>query len=100
MELNQERWQESVDKKLDVLTEVLEKLARIDERMLSTFRRMDAYDETQRELTNRLIDTEKRVADMESKNTGQVVKLDWFERLFWIVIVGGVTILLNVGLGV
>lgn len=96
---NDQSWQDRVDKKLDVLTEVVEKLARIDERMLSTFRRMDTYDETQRELTKRLSDNEKRVADMESKSTGQVVKLDWMERLVWIVIVAAVPFLLNSGLG-
>ena len=89
---NDQSWQDRVDKKLDVLTEVVEKLARIDERMLSTFRRMDTYDETQRELT-------KRVADMEAKSTGQVVKLDWMERLAWIAIVAAVPFLLNSGLG-
>ena len=89
---NDQSWQDRVDKKLDVLTEVVEKLARIDERMLSTFRRMDTYDETQRELA-------KRVADIEAKSTGQVVKLDWMERLAWIAIVAAVPFLLNSGLG-
>ena len=99
MAFNDQSWQDRVDKKLDILTEVVEKLARIDERMLSTFKRMDTYDDSQRELAKRVAENEKRVADMESKSTGQVVKLDWMERLVWIVIVAAVPLILNSGLG-
>ena len=100
MSSTEQNWQDRVDKKLDMLTEVIEKLARIDERMLSTFTRMDRYDDEQREIEKQLANNEKRIAEIEAKSTGQVVKLDWIERVFWIVIVAIVTFFLNNGLGV
>lgn len=90
MESNDNRL-DRIEVKLDEMKEALVTLARIDERMISLFRRMDSYDESQRDLI-------KRVTDIENKSTGQSSKVDWIERVIWVCLVGAITIFFNMGM--
>jgi len=69
---------ERMEKKLDNLADALVSLVRMEERMVTLFRRMDSYDENQREIG-------KRIGTLEhsTNNNGQMLR--FVERLFWIV---------------
>ena len=44
---------ERIEKKLDTLSDAVVSLARMEERMITLFKRMDNYDENQREMGKR-----------------------------------------------
>lgn len=69
---------ERIEKKLDTLSDAVVSLARMEERMITLFKRMDSYDENQREMGKRLGSLEKSVG-----SNGQALR--FAERLFWIV---------------
>lgn len=66
-----------IEEKLDKVSEAIVSLARMEERMITLFKRMDAYDERQ-------VDLEKRVAKVE---VGQG-STAWVERVVWVIVVG------------
>ncbi len=72
---------ERIEKKLDQMAEAIVTLARMEERMVTLFRRMDNYDAIQTALTDRVTKLEKNAGV-----NGQALR--FAERLFWIVTAG------------
>lgn len=70
---------ERIEKKLDEMGEAIVALARMEERMVSLFKRMDSYDKSQSRNTERLEKLEK----VQGFN-GQTLR--FVERVFWIII--------------
>jgi hypothetical protein len=66
-----------IEEKLDKVGEAIISLARMEERMITLFRRMDNYDQNQTAI-------EGRVNKIEVANAGSA----WVERIVWL-IVGG-----------
>lgn len=83
---------ERIEKKLDGLAEAVVSLARMEERMITLFKRMDSYDENQREMGKRLGHLEKSAGA-----NGQALR--FAERLFWIVAAAGVSYLFMITKG-
>jgi predicted nuclease with TOPRIM domain len=73
-----EDWQSRLEKKIDRLEEAVVQLARMEERMVTLFNRMDKYDEENERLENRL---EK----LESTSTRRSTVFDLVNKAFWIV---------------
>jgi hypothetical protein len=69
---------ERIEKKLDEVGQAIVALARMEERIITMFKRMDSYDETQREIG-------KRVGYLEKSTNTNGQMLRFAERLFWIV---------------
>ena len=74
---------ERIEAKLDSVGEALVALARLDERMITLFRRMDTLDEQQNKQSNRLVKLEGSVGSNGAS-------LRFAERVFWIVVTAGV----------
>lgn len=74
---------ERIEKKLDEMSEAIVALARMEERMVSLFKRMDTYDTVQSRLSERL----ERLERAQGIN-GQTLR--FAERVFWIVVSAGV----------
>lgn len=70
---------ERIEKKLDEMGEAIVALARMEERMVSLFKRMDSYDKSQARNIERLEKLEK----VQGVN-GQTLR--FAERVFWIII--------------
>ena len=70
---------ERIEKKLDEMGEAIVALARMEERMVSLFKRMDSYDKAQTRNIERLDKLEK----VQGVN-GQTLR--FAERVFWIII--------------
>ena len=70
---------ERIEKKLDEMGEAIVALARMEERMVSLFKKMDAYDANQVR-TNERIDRLEKVQGVN----GQTLR--FAERVFWIII--------------
>jgi hypothetical protein len=67
-----------IETKLDQMAEAIVSLARMEERMVTLFKRMDNYDTNQSQLSERVRKVENSVG-----SNGQVLR--FAERLFWIV---------------
>lgn len=74
---------ERIEKKLDTLSEAVISLARMEERMITLFKRMDTYDTNQTNM-------DKRVGKLEQHVSTNGQSLRFAERLFWIVATSGV----------
>ena len=74
---------ERIEKKLDQVGDAIVALARMEERMITLFRRMDTLDADQAAQGRRLTLVESRVG-----NNGQALR--FAERVFWIVATSGV----------
>jgi hypothetical protein len=75
--------------KIDELTKVVTTMARIEERMVTLFKRMDAYEIRHGSLDDRL-------ASMESGSTRHGVVFGLFDKLFWLALGGGLAFLIKV----
>lgn len=75
---------ERIEKKLDQMGEAIIALARMEERMITLFKRMDSLDQEQTQQGRRLQLMEGKVG-----NNGQTLR--FAERVFWIVVAAGVT---------
>jgi phage shock protein A len=64
-----------IEEKLDKVGEAIISLARMEERMITLFKRMDMYDQQQQAL-------ESRVANIEVKSASS----EWIERVVWLVV--------------
>ena len=82
--MSEEQRLERIEKKLDQMSEAIVSLARMEERMVTLFRRMDAYDERQSEMGKRVETLEKRQGI-----NGQTLR--FAERLFWIIAAAGIS---------
>ena len=74
---------ERIEKKLDQVGDAIVALARMEERMITLFKRMDSLDQEQTQHGRRLQIVESKVG-----NNGQALR--FAERLFWIVATAGV----------
>ena len=82
--MSEENRLERIEKKLDEMSKAIISLARMEERMVTLFKRMDAYDDQQDKLSERL-------AKVEKVSGADGVTLRFLERIFWIVVTAGVT---------
>lgn len=69
---------ERMEEKLDKLQEAVVALARMEERMVTLFNRMDKYDDEQK-------DNRQRIEALESRTGLNGQTLRFAERIFWIV---------------
>lgn len=82
--MSEENRLERIEKKLDEMSKAIISLARMEERMVTLFKRMDAYDDQQDKLSERL-------SKVEKVSGADGVTLRFLERIFWIVVTAGVT---------
>jgi len=75
---------ERIEQKLDDMSKAIVSLARMEERMVTLFKRMDSYDDTQSKLSD-------RVSKIEKVSGADGVTLRFLERIFWIVVTAVVT---------
>ena len=75
-----------IEAKLDKMSEAITTLARMEERMITLFKRMDTLDATQDDQGDRLRKIEGKVG-----NNGQALR--FAERVFWIFLAAGVSYL-------
>lgn len=74
---------ERIERKLDEVGQAIVALARMEERMITLFKRMDGLDQEQTQQGRRLQVVESKVG-----NNGQALR--FAERVFWIVVTSGV----------
>ena len=79
---------ERIEKKLDEVGQAIVALARMEERMITLFKRMDSLDAEQGNQDRRLRMIEGRVG-----NNGQMLRFG--ERIFWIVVTAGIAYAFN-----
>jgi hypothetical protein len=72
-----------MEEKLDRLSEAVVAMARMEERMLTIFKRMDKFDSCLQKIDDRLDETERQAIAR-----GQ--KIAFAERLFWMICTGAV----------
>ena len=77
---------ERIEKKLDEVGQAIVALARMEERMITLFKRMDRLDQEQTQHDHRLQLVESRVG-----SNGQALR--FAERVFWIVVSAGIAYL-------
>ena len=82
---------ERIEAKLDSVGEALVALARLDERMITLFKRMQTLDDQQSDQSNRLVKLEGNVGSNGAS-------LRFAERCFWIVLAAVVTFAFKGGL--
>lgn len=82
------QWQTRIETKLDEVGKAIVALARMEERMITLFKRMDTLDDEQARQSARLLNVESKVV-----NNGQALR--FAERVFWIVVTAGVAYLFN-----
>ena len=68
-----------IEEKLDKVGEAIISLARMEERMITLFKRMDTYDQQQTIL-------ESRVTTIEVKAATSSEKVNWVDKVIWIFI--------------
>lgn len=81
---------ERIEKKLDEVGQAIVALARMEERMVTLFRRMDLYDSAQNEISVRVNKLEQSTG-----TNGQMLR--FAERVFWIGVTAGAAVLFNQG---
>jgi hypothetical protein len=72
-----------MEDKIDRMSQAIIAMARIEERMITVFKRLDAFDETAKKIDARMDEAEKQAI-----SRGQ--KIAFAERLFWMVLSGAV----------
>ena len=80
---------ERMENKIDELTKVVTSMARIEERMITLFKRMETYEFRHDNLDSRIGDVEKTVT-----KTGVVDTV--LEKGFWVVVGGGIAYVVKV----
>lgn len=73
---------ERIESKLDTLSDAVVSLARMEERMITLFKRMDKYDDGQTKLTD-------RVSAVEKVTVQRGVVYQIFDKAFWLVVGAG-----------
>jgi hypothetical protein len=79
-----------IEEKLDRVSEAIVSLARMEERMITLFKRMDTYDTKQDIL-------ETRVSKIEVNNATQTGSSTWTDKVVWIIIAAGLTAFFTIG---
>ncbi len=72
-----------IEEKVDKLSEAVVELARIEERMITIFKRLDSYEG----VFNKI---DERMDDMEKQSIARGQKIAFAERFFWMVCTGAV----------
>lgn len=80
---------ERMENKIDDLTKVVTSMARIEERMITLFKRMETYEFRHDNLDSRIVEVERTVT-----KTGVVDTV--LEKGFWVVVGGGIAFLVKV----
>ena len=79
-----------IEQKLDKMADAIVSLARMEERMVTLFKRMDAYDTKQDDLSD-------RVTELEKTSNARGLIFSWGERVVWILVTLGLTAYFNNG---
>jgi SMC interacting uncharacterized protein involved in chromosome segregation len=80
---------ERMENKIDELTKLVTSTARIEERMITLFKRMETYEFRHDNLDSRIVEVEKTIT-----KTGVVDQV--LEKGFWVVIGGGIAYVVKV----
>jgi len=80
---------ERMENKIDELTKVVTSMARIEERMITLFKRMETYEFRHDNLDGRIVEVEKTIT-----KTGVVDQV--LEKGFWVVVGGGIAYVVKV----
>ena len=81
-----------IEDKLDNLAEAVISLARMEERMITLFNRMEGYEQKHDNL-------DVRVTDIEKDGAGQESKVAWIERVRGVALAAVIAFLVNNELG-
>jgi len=81
---------ERMEKKLDTLSEAVVSLARMEERMITLFKRMDKYDDVQTGVVD-------RVEKVEKITVQRGVVFHMLDKLFWVAVGAGVALVVKLG---
>jgi len=79
-----------MEKKLDTLSEAVVSLARMEERMITLFKRMDKYDDVQTGVAD-------RVEKVEKITVQRGVVFHMLDKLLWVVVGAGVALIVKLG---
>lgn len=79
-----------IEEKLDRVSEAIVSLARMEERMITLFKRMDTYDTKQDIL-------EGRVSKIEVSHATQSGSANWTDKIVWVIIAGALTAFFTIG---
>ena len=79
-----------IEEKLDKMSEAIVSLARMEERMISLFKRMDNYDQQQEIIGARITKLEVSVANSDGSNK-------WIDRVIVAIITGAITLAIFAG---
>lgn len=79
-----------IEEKLDKMSEAIVSLARMEERMITLFKRMDSYDSQVVSLMDRLVKIETNLANMTGSSK-------WSDKVIWIIIAAGLALLFVAG---
>ena len=82
--MEQHDWQARIEAKIDKLADAVVQLARMEERMITLFSRMDKYEERQDKLEDKV---EGIASDLQNNDS----KVRFAERVFWIVVTAAVS---------
>jgi hypothetical protein len=80
--MTEDRLQRMEDK-IDRMSQAIIAMARMEERMITVFKRLDAFDETAKKIDARMDEAEKQAI-------ARGKKIAFAERLFWMVLSGAV----------
>jgi hypothetical protein len=78
---NDVEWRRRMEGKLDRVSDAIVSLARMEERMVTLFNRMDQYDDRQTQMGDRVGLIYDRLIDLEKSS----LKVKAMERVMWIV---------------
>ena len=79
-----------IEEKLDKMSEAIVSLARMEERMITLFKRMDTYDNQQATLSERV--TKVEVTQATNNGSGK-----WVDKVRWVLIAGAIGFALFTG---
>lgn len=85
MQQNDSQRLDRIEQKLDKMADAIVSLARMEERMVTLFKRMDNYEGSQTKI-------DERVSKLEKTSASRGTVISGLERLFWIVITVGLTV--------
>lgn len=80
MKMDEDKWRERMESKVDALSETLIEIARMEERIVALLGRMDRFDEHQSKLNARITYVTDRVVEIEKRN----ISLSFVERMLWV----------------
>ena len=76
---------ERIEQKLDKMSEAIVSLARMEERMITLFKRMDTYDQQQATLSDRVTKVEVNQANSTGSNK-------WIDRVVVAIVLGAISL--------